>query len=139
LFPSRKLTYKDTMFFNVEKGFFIQGGDVIRNDGTGGETIFGPRIGEESYCLKFEKPYRVAMAGNGRHSVNSQFLITLKEAPVLDNYHCIFGDVVDGFHVLNEIERLTSNGLKEFQYLYISDCGPNYEGKVQSKKHMHTH
>lgn len=49
LLPGQKLSYKNTIFFNYHKGFIIQGGDIIRNDGTGGESIFGPRIGEENF------------------------------------------------------------------------------------------
>lgn len=65
------------------------------------------------------------MAADGNYSLNSQFLITLKEAPILNNYHIAFGAVIDGFKTLNRIESLIEDGLKDYQYLYISNCGPS--------------
>lgn len=133
--PGQKLHYKNTLFHHITPGWCIQGGDVIRNDGTGGETIYGPKISEETFYYKFNKPYRVAMAGYGSSSVTSQFFFNLKEAPVLDGFHVIFGDVSEGMDILNTIDALASRGLENMQYIYISDCGPLFaDHKAQTPR-----
>lgn len=49
---SRKLLhYKNTKFHKVQRIFAIQGGDVIKNTGTSGESIYGPVFEDETFEL----------------------------------------------------------------------------------------
>ena len=75
--------------FEVWKGMFIQGGDIINGDGSGGESIYGQYFDDEECDLRHSGPGWVSMAGTTPmrekdaeervHKPNrnhSQFLIT---------------------------------------------------------------
>ena len=63
------------------------------------------------------------MANTGPNSNTSQFYITFDEAPHLNNKHVVFGKVIDGFNVLDEIEKMGSGNGTPFKYVTIQDCG----------------
>jgi cyclophilin family peptidyl-prolyl cis-trans isomerase len=43
------LSYKYSSFFRVVKSLGIFGGDVIRNDGTSGESVYGMVFRDENF------------------------------------------------------------------------------------------
>ena len=92
--------YDGTIFHRVIKDFMIQGGDPL-GTGTGGpgyqfedETKNGP---------SFDKPGLLAMANAGPNTNGSQFFITEVPTPWLTGKHTIFGEVVEGFDVVQKI------------------------------------
>ena len=44
--------YKDSKFYKIVSGFFAIGGDIINNDGTGGEADSGMLLADENFILK---------------------------------------------------------------------------------------
>lgn len=100
-----KPLYDNVKFHRTKKGFMIQGGDP---SGTGGGDV-GFTIPGEPNDLKFDRPGRVAMANKGGDpsSASSQFFITDSPTPFLDpspsGTYVIFGQVVDGMKVVDEI------------------------------------
>ncbi len=92
-------------FHRYEPGFVIQGGDPL-GTGSGGP---GYRIPAE-IGLPHEKG-AVAMARTGgpgnpeKKSSGSQFYITLKATPFLDGDYSVFGKVVAGMDVVQQIRR----------------------------------
>ena len=99
--------YAGTVFHRVIPNFMIQGGDPL-GTGTGGpgykfedETKGGPA---------FDKPGLLAMANAGPNTNGSQFFITEVPTPWLTGNHTIFGEVVEGFDVVQKIAQVpTSN------------------------------
>jgi peptidyl-prolyl isomerase D len=54
----------------------------------------------------------------------SQFFICFRETPHLDNKHVVFGKVVKGFEVCQQVEQTpTHKGDKPKEDVVIADCG----------------
>lgn len=47
----KPLHYKGIKFHKVQRLFMVQGGDVVNNDGTSGESIYGPLFDDETLSL----------------------------------------------------------------------------------------
>jgi len=71
----KPLHYKNSVFHRVVKGFMIQGGDFSKNNGTGGESIYGGTFEDESLESKHDKPFLLSMANRGPNTNGSQVLL----------------------------------------------------------------
>jgi cyclophilin family peptidyl-prolyl cis-trans isomerase len=92
--------YDGTTFHRVIPGFMAQGGDPT-GSGVGGP---GYQFQDEIVSgLRFDQDGLLAMANSGPNTNGSQFFITYAPAPWLNGMHTIFGKVVNGMDVVEQI------------------------------------
>ncbi len=99
--------YNGTVFHRVIGGFMIQGGDP-EGTGRGGpgyqfEDEFPPG------APSLDRPGLLAMANAGPNTNGSQFFITVAPAPWLTGKHTVFGEVVEGYEVVEAIAKVSTD------------------------------
>jgi peptidyl-prolyl cis-trans isomerase-like 2 len=98
--------YNNTIFHRLVKNFVIQGGDPT-GTGRGGSSIFGKPFFDEFHPKLTHKDRGIlSMANSGKNSNGSQFFITFKATPHLDNKHTVFGEVVGNLKLIDEFEKI---------------------------------
>ncbi|NQU30576.1 MAG: peptidylprolyl isomerase [Anaerolineae bacterium] len=101
VFLAREGYFNGITFHRVLDGFMAQGGDPT-GTGMGGP---GYQFVNEDSDLTFDKAGVVAMANAGRDTNGSQFFITFGPTPRLNGGYTIFGQVIEGMDVVDDITR----------------------------------
>ncbi|WP_125770593.1 peptidylprolyl isomerase [Companilactobacillus furfuricola] len=128
--------YDGVIFHRVIPDFMIQGGDPT-GTGAGGESIYGGSFEDEFSDELFNLTGALSMANAGPNTNGSQFFIVSNEnmpkrmikdmasagypeeviaayknggTPWLDHRHSVFGQVVSGMDVVQEISRVKRDG-----------------------------
>lgn len=111
--------YDGLIFHRVIKDFMIQGG-CPSGTGTGGP---GYRFEDEIIPgqNKHDKPGMLSMANAGPNTNGSQFFITTVPTPWLDKGHTVFGEVVEGYEVVDQIGNVrTAPGDKPLEPIVLN-------------------
>ena len=129
----KKLHYLGSIFHRIIPGFMAQGGDFVRKNGTGGESIYGLKFEDENFDLKHNKPGILTMANSGRDTNNSQFYITFVSCPWLDGKHVVFGEILEGIELLKVLESHGSETGKPKAEIMVTGCGEIKEEKIEEE------
>ncbi|MCG2786162.1 MAG: peptidylprolyl isomerase [Anaerolineae bacterium] len=100
IFLARSSWYEQITFHRVIPGFVAQTGDP---SGTGAGNPGYFIVNETEASLKFDRAGLLGMANSGPDTNGSQFFITLGPAPHLDGNYTVFGEVVSGLDVLEQL------------------------------------
>ncbi len=104
-----KKYYDGIIFHRVIDGFMVQTGDPT-GTGRGGQSIWDKPFKDEVRAdVAFTKPGLLAMANAGPNTNGSQFFITTAKTPWLNMHHTIFGEVVNGYDVIQKIEKVQTD------------------------------
>jgi peptidyl-prolyl cis-trans isomerase A (cyclophilin A) len=99
--------YDGIKFHRIIPGFMVQTGDPLGN-GSGGP---GYTIPDEIHPeLKHSKAGILSMAKTRMpNSGGSQFFITVGPTPHLDGVHSVFGEVIEGYSVIEAMSKVRTN------------------------------
>ncbi|KAG6643821.1 hypothetical protein CIPAW_08G013200 [Carya illinoinensis] len=130
----RPLHYKGSFFHHIIRGSFAQGGDFVKRDGTGGESIYGEDFPVESPSLKHDGPGLLSMAIADQDTLGSHFIITFEADRHLDRKHVVFGKLAHGHEVLRKIENAGDEDGRPTVTVKIINCGDFSENRKKANK-----
>lgn len=99
VFLAQNNWFNGVTFHSVIPGFIAQAGDPS-GTGRGGPGYF---FKNEINDLKYDKPGMVGMANSGPDTNGSQFFITFAPQPKIDGAYTIFGQVIQGMDVAENL------------------------------------
>lgn len=122
--------YNYNLFHTVSRNFIAQTGDPTGSR-TGGESVFGVLDGPTKRYFEPETIPRIKHTTTGlisfvgsdeNGSIGSQFFITLApDLTYLDGKHCVFGEAVEGFDVLELLnEAICDSDNRPYQDIRIT-------------------
>ncbi len=110
VFLSNEGYFNGVTFHRVLENFVAQSGDPSGTGGGGPGYQFANEISED---LKFDRAGLLGMANSGADTNGSQFFITYKELPTLDGDYTIFGEVIEGMDVVNQLTPRNPDAAEE--------------------------
>jgi peptidyl-prolyl cis-trans isomerase A (cyclophilin A) len=96
--------YPGTIFHRVIADFMIQGGDPTATGRGGPGYTFEDEVPADG--PSFDRAGLLAMANAGPGTNGSQFFVTVTPTAWLTGKHTIFGEVTDGYDVVESISRV---------------------------------
>uniref|UniRef100_A0A3B3Q6K1 Peptidyl-prolyl cis-trans isomerase n=1 Tax=Paramormyrops kingsleyae TaxID=1676925 RepID=A0A3B3Q6K1_9TELE len=85
--------------------------------------FYGHKFDDENFQLKHEGPGILSMANAGQNTNGSRFFICTEKTEWLDGKHVVFGNVVEGFHIVRKMKSYGRSSGKCTAKIVIADCG----------------
>ena len=106
-YSAGKPFFNGSIWHRVVKGHVIQGGEpsIVKDPATSEVNSTGYMIPNEINTLSHNKAGMIGMANAGPHTNTCQYYITLGDRSYLDGNYTLFGEVVDGMDVVNDIAQ----------------------------------
>jgi peptidyl-prolyl cis-trans isomerase A (cyclophilin A) len=101
--------YPGTVFHRVISDFMIQGGDPTGTGRGGPGYTFEDEVPGDG--PRFDRPGLLAMANAGPGTNGSQFFVTVTPTEWLTGKHTIFGEVTDGYDVVEAISSVPTGAM----------------------------
>jgi peptidyl-prolyl cis-trans isomerase A (cyclophilin A) len=99
--------YDGTVFHRVIENFMIQGGDPTGTGRGGPGYQFEDEVPQDG--PRFDRQGLLAMANAGPGTNGSQFFVTAAATEWLTGKHTIFGEVTEGYDVVEAISRVSTD------------------------------
>ncbi|XP_070156396.1 peptidyl-prolyl cis-trans isomerase [Polyergus mexicanus] len=116
-------SYKHTPFHRIVSGYWCQGGDVTKFDGTGGISIYGDSFDKENSNLRHAEPGVLSMCNNDDGRNDSKFNLTFKCLKTMDGDRAVFGRVISGLRNIYKIEEFGTKTGKPIKSVIVLNCG----------------
>ncbi|KAH9925526.1 cyclophilin-like domain-containing protein [Fomitopsis serialis] len=128
----RPLYYKNSIIHRSIQGFMVQGGAQWN----GGESIYGGTFPDEDLTHPLDAEGLLCMANKGPNTNGSQFFVTLRECPHLNGKHVVFGRVIRGYDVIQQVADVPTDAKdRPTVPVTIENCGELVlKSKAQSQE-----
>ena len=111
---------KGTQFHHGQEGHGIRGGRI----GEENVSAFGMRLSHEDHETRHDRRGLLTTSQDGPNAIGSEFMITFDEAHYLNGYENVFGELVEGHHVLDALEKGSDRHGNVTEDFTISAAGP---------------
>lgn len=108
--------YRHTPFHRIVAGYWCQGGDVTKFNGTGGTSIYGDSFDNENFELRHVASGVLSMCPNDNGRNDSKFNLTFKRLETMDGNRVVFGRVIAG---MANVHKVTSASWGAVSFLLL--------------------
>jgi len=118
------LTYEGSVIHRIQERGWVQGGDIVSGTGSAGDSVHGETFADENFIVKHDGRGILSMANSGLHTNASQFNISFRALPWMDQKYVAFGKVVEGSDVIAQLEGVpTASSGRPIADCKIAKCG----------------
>ncbi|XP_076161743.1 uncharacterized protein LOC143143859 [Ptiloglossa arizonensis] len=114
---------RNTPFHRIVTGYWCQGGDVTRYNGSGGVSIFDQPFENENFNLRHAGPGILSMCNDDTNKNDSKFNLTFRMLETMDEKYVVFGKVISGLTNIYKIEEFGTQTGKPIKTIIVSNCG----------------
>lgn len=119
-----KFNYANTKIHTISKGVALMGGDVETNTGKTSHSSYTTRyLPDENFIIPHSDRGLLSMASVGRNTNGSQFYISLSPTTHLNGKCTVFGRLVEGHEVLDQLETIFTVRLAPVREIKIASSG----------------